>query len=66
LDLNSVITETVRLVSTDVLSRESVVTTGWILNRKSAHLVQIQQVLLNLIINARRHGRIAACQTPRH
>jgi two-component system sensor kinase FixL len=54
LDLNSVITETVRLVSTDVLSRESVVTTELDpqLPQVSATLVQIQQVLLNLIINA--------------
>src|SRR5438067_1314598 len=54
LDLNSVITETVRLVSTDVLSRESVVTTELDprLPQVNGALVQIQQVLLNLIINA--------------
>lgn len=54
LDLNSVITETVRLVSTDVLSRESVVITELDphLPQVKATLVQIQQVLLNLIINA--------------
>ena len=54
LDLNSVITETVRLVSTDVLNRESVVTTELDpqLPQVKATLVQIQQVLLNLIINA--------------
>jgi PAS domain S-box-containing protein len=54
LDLNSVITETVRLVSTDVLSRESVVTTELDpqLPQVKATQVQIQQVLLNLIINA--------------
>jgi PAS domain S-box-containing protein len=54
LDLNAVITETVRLVSTDVLSRESVVTTELDpqLPQVKATLVQIQQVLLNLIINA--------------
>jgi PAS domain S-box-containing protein len=54
LDLNSVITETVRLVSADVLSRESVVTTELDpqLPQVKATLVQIQQVLLNLIINA--------------
>ncbi|HET6886344.1 MAG TPA: PAS domain S-box protein [Candidatus Udaeobacter sp.] len=54
LDLNAVITDTVRLVSTDVLSRESVVTTELDpqLPQVSATLVQIQQVLLNLIINA--------------
>jgi PAS domain S-box-containing protein len=54
LDLNSVITETVRLVSTDVLSRESVVTTELDphLPQVNGALVQIQQILLNLIINA--------------
>ena len=54
LDLNSVITETVRLVSSDVLNRESVVTTELDaqLPQVQAALVQIQQVLLNLIINA--------------
>ena len=54
LDLNAVITDTVRLVSTDVLSRESVVITELdpLLPQVSAALVQIQQVLLNLIINA--------------
>jgi PAS domain S-box-containing protein len=54
LDLNAVITDTVRLVSSDVLSRESVVTTELDpqLPQVSATLVQIQQVLLNLIINA--------------
>src|SRR5207302_9414981 len=54
LNLNEVITDTVRLVSTDVLSRESVVTTELDpqLPQVSATLIQIQQVLLNLIINA--------------
>jgi PAS domain S-box-containing protein len=54
LDLNTVITDTVRLVSSDVLTRESVVTTELDpqLPQVSATLVQIQQVLLNLIINA--------------
>jgi two-component system, LuxR family, sensor kinase FixL len=54
LDLNTVITETVRLVSSDVLTRESVVTTELDphLLQVNATLVQIQQVLLNLIINA--------------
>ena len=54
LDLNAVITETVRLVSSDVLIRESVVTTELDprLPQVKATLVQIQQVLLNLIINA--------------
>jgi signal transduction histidine kinase len=54
LNLNSIITDTVRLVSSDVLNRESVVTTE--LDPHLPHvqgtLVQIQQVLLNLIINA--------------
>ena len=54
LDLNAVITDTVRLVSSDVLSRESVVTTDLDpqLPQVNATLVQIQQVLLNLIMNA--------------
>jgi PAS domain S-box-containing protein len=54
LNLNEVIADTVRLVSTDVLSRESVVTTELDpqLPQVSATLVQIQQILLNLIINA--------------
>jgi C4-dicarboxylate-specific signal transduction histidine kinase len=54
LNLNSVITDTVRLVSSDVLNRESVVTTELDpqLPQVNAALVQIQQVLLNLIINA--------------
>ena len=54
LNLNAVITDTVRLVRPDVLSRESVVTTELDpqLPQVSAALVEIQQVLLNLIINA--------------
>jgi PAS domain S-box-containing protein len=54
LDLNAVITDAVRLVSSDVLSRESVVTTELDpqLPQVNATLVQIQQVLLNLIMNA--------------
>jgi len=54
LDLNAVITDTVRLVSSDVLTRESVVTTELDphLPQVNATLVQIQQVLLNLIMNA--------------
>ena len=54
LDLNSVITDTVRLVSSDILNRESVVTTDLDphLPQVQAALVQIQQVLLNLIMNA--------------
>jgi two-component system, LuxR family, sensor kinase FixL len=53
-NLNMVINETVRLVSSDILSRESVVTIE--LDRHlpevNAAPVQIQQVLLNLIMNA--------------
>lgn len=54
LDLNAVIADTVRLVSTDILLRESVVTTEFdpALPQVEAALVQIQQVLLNLIMNA--------------
>jgi len=54
LDLNSVITDTVRLVSSDILNRESVVTTDLDPHLPQVHaaLVQIQQVLLNLIMNA--------------
>jgi signal transduction histidine kinase len=54
LNLYSVITDTVRLVSSDVLNRESVVTTELDphLPEVQAALVQIQQVLLNLIINS--------------
>jgi len=54
LNLNSVIVDTVRLVSSDILNRESVVTTELDphLPQVNAALVQIQQVLLNLIINA--------------
>jgi PAS domain S-box-containing protein len=53
LDLNVVIAETIRLVSSDIVMRESVVTTElepslpWV----EAAPVQIQQVLLNLIMN---------------
>ena len=54
LNLNAVISDTVRLVSSDVLNRESVVTTELDPNVPAVQgtLVQIQQVLLNLIINA--------------
>jgi C4-dicarboxylate-specific signal transduction histidine kinase len=54
LNLNAIITETVRLVSSDVLNRESVVTTELDPNLPQVQgtLVQVQQVLLNLIINA--------------
>src|SRR6476619_1403029 len=54
LNLNAIIADTLRLLSTDVLSRESVVITELDpqLPQVSATLVQIQQVLLNLIINA--------------
>jgi len=54
LNLNAVIEETVRLVSTDIVSRESVVTTELDpqLPEVDAALVQVQQILLNLITNA--------------
>ena len=53
LNLNAVIADTVQLVSSDVLLRESVITTELDpqLPHVEAALVQIQQVLLNLIIN---------------
>jgi signal transduction histidine kinase len=54
LDLNAIISDTVRLVSSDILNRESVVKTELDPHLPRVHgtLVQIQQVLLNLIINA--------------
>src|ERR1700730_81420 len=54
LNLNAVIADTLRLVSSDVLMRESVVTTEMdhSLPQVEAVAVQIQQVLLNLIMNA--------------
>jgi PAS domain S-box-containing protein len=54
LNLNSIITDTVRLVGTDVVARESVVETELDpdLPEVKAALVQVQQVLLNLIVNA--------------
>jgi PAS domain S-box-containing protein len=54
LNLNAVIADTLRLVSSDVVLRESVVTTEMDHNlpQVDASSVQIQQVLLNLIINA--------------
>ena len=54
LNLNAVIADTVRLVSSDVLLRESIITTELDpqLPEVEAALVQIQQILLNLIINA--------------
>jgi len=54
LNINAIITDTVRLVSSDVLNRESVVTTELdpYLPQVQGTLVQIQQVLLDLIINA--------------
>jgi two-component system, LuxR family, sensor kinase FixL len=54
LNLNAVIADTLRLVSSDVLLRESVVTTEMDHNlpQVEAAPVQMQQVLLNLIINA--------------
>jgi PAS domain S-box-containing protein len=54
LNLNAVIADTLRLVSSDVLMRESVVATelDHHLPPVEAAPVQIQQVLLNLIMNA--------------
>ena len=54
LNLNAVIADTLRLVSSDILLRESVVTTEMdhSLPQVEAVPVQIQQVLLNLIMNA--------------
>ena len=54
LDLNAVITDTVRLVGTDVMRRETTITTELDLNlpQVEAAPIQIQQVLLNLITNA--------------
>ncbi|HYI93277.1 MAG TPA: ATP-binding protein, partial [Bryobacteraceae bacterium] len=54
LNLNAVIADTLRLVSSDILLRESVVTTEMdhSLPQVEAAPVQIQQVLLNLIMNA--------------
>jgi len=52
--LNTLVSETVRLVSSDALSRESVITTELDpeLPQIKAARVQMQQVLLNLIMNA--------------
>lgn len=54
LNLNAVIADTLRLISSDILLRESVVTTEMDHNlpQVEAVPVQIQQVLLNLIMNA--------------
>jgi len=54
LNINAIVEDTVRLVGTDVVSRESVVTTELDpqLPQVNAAPVQIQQVLLNLIMNA--------------
>src|SRR6266576_1408161 len=54
LNLNAVIADTLRLVSSDVLLRESVINTDMDHNlpQVEAAPVQIQQVLLNLIMNA--------------
>lgn len=54
LNLNAVIADTLRLVSSDILLRESAVTTEMDHNlpQVEAAPVQIQQVLLNLIMNA--------------
>jgi PAS domain S-box-containing protein len=53
-NLNAIINETVRLVSSDILSRESVVITELDPNLPDVNAapVQIQQILLNLIMNA--------------
>jgi PAS domain S-box-containing protein len=54
LNLNAVIADTIRLVSSDIVLRESVVITEMdrSLPQVEAAPVQIQQVLLNLIMNA--------------
>jgi signal transduction histidine kinase len=54
LSLNAVIADTVRLVSADALSRETVIATELdsLLPQVNAAPIQIQQVLLNLIRNA--------------
>ncbi|MFL6536712.1 MAG: ATP-binding protein [Chthoniobacterales bacterium] len=54
LNLNTVISETVRLVSSDILNRETFVQTDLDPNLPdvSAAFVQVQQVLLNLVVNA--------------
>ena len=54
LKLNSVISDTVRLVSTDVVARQCVVETELDpqLPEVKADPVQLQQILLNLIVNA--------------
>jgi C4-dicarboxylate-specific signal transduction histidine kinase len=54
LSLNAIIADTLRLVSSDIVLRESVVTTEMDhhLPQVEAAPVQIQQVLLNLIMNA--------------
>ena len=53
LDLNAVISDTVRLVGTDIMRRETTITTELdsTLPQVDAAPVQIQQVLLNLIMN---------------
>jgi len=53
LNLNSVITDTVRLIASDVLAKQSVIETDLDpqLPNVNAALVQVQQVLLNLIMN---------------
>jgi PAS domain S-box-containing protein len=54
ISVNAVIADTVRLVSSDVLARDSVVTTELDpqLPQVNGEPIQIQQVLLNLIVNA--------------
>src|SRR4029077_6187153 len=54
LNLNAVIADTVRLVGTDLVTRETVVSTELdpMLPDVNAAPVQVQQILLNLIVNA--------------
>ncbi len=54
LDLNAIIADTLRLVSSDIVMRECVVTTELehTLPQVDASPVQMQQILLNLIMNA--------------
>ena len=69
LNLNAVIADTMRLVSSDIVLRESAVITEMdhSLPQVEAAPVQIQQVLLNLIMNALDCGRSASTRrTPHH